>query len=300
VEESLTLIPENDMEQTSELKVKAEEEEPLSLISTEESLSDIFADEESEVVFKVNIEENASQLHLSMDEYRELLKDFISNARIMRKELESGDPEKVQLTLSILKDSITLLRLFPLDKELETAVRLKDEEKSRMLGRFYKTLDGLIIQSEKSGETSGERKTTVSPAESTMQKNETQTTPIESLLEDVEPVPIQFSIHFAAEELNLPEDLVLEFINDFASQGREYLPRLIEASKNRDLDQVQKTAHMLKGAASNLRIEPMVKNLKDLQFDNDIDKAADRIRIFAGQLISLEKYLKQINPPKEG
>jgi hypothetical protein len=52
---------------------------------------------------------------------------------------------------------------------------------------------------------------------------------------------------------------------------------------------------MLKGAASNLRIEAMVDNLYDLQFDNDIERAPQRIRLFAGQLMSLDKYLEQMN-----
>ncbi len=52
---------------------------------------------------------------------------------------------------------------------------------------------------------------------------------------------------------------------------------------------------MLKGAASNLRIDPMVQNLYDLQFDNDLSRAPRRIKLFAGQLISLDQYLKQVN-----
>jgi hypothetical protein len=52
---------------------------------------------------------------------------------------------------------------------------------------------------------------------------------------------------------------------------------------------------MLKGAASNLRIEAMVDNLYDLQFDNDIERAPERIRRFAAQLMSLDNYLQQMN-----
>ncbi len=79
------------------------------------------------------------------------------------------------------------------------------------------------------------------------------------------------------------------------NQGHEYIPELIDAYQNGDLDKLQKTAHMLKGAASNLRIEPMVQNLYDLQFDNDLSRAPRRIKLFAGQLISLDQYLKQVN-----
>ncbi len=81
---------------------------------------------------------------------------------------------------------------------------------------------------------------------------------VNEFLKDVRMIPIEFSIKLAADELNLPEDLVLEFVNDFSNQGHEYIPELIDAYQNGDLDKLQKTAHMLKGAASNLRIEPMV------------------------------------------
>ena len=118
---------------------------------------------------------------------------------------------------------------------------------------------------------------------------------VEEFVKGVTPIPIEFSLQIASQELNLPEDLVLEFINDFAKQGHEYLPVLIDAYHKKDLDHLQKTAHMLKGAASNLRIEAMVDNLYDLQFDNDIERAPQRIRLFAGQLMSLDNYLKQMN-----
>jgi len=118
---------------------------------------------------------------------------------------------------------------------------------------------------------------------------------VEKFLRGVQPIPIEFSLHIAAQELSLPEDLVLEFINDFDKQGHEYLPVLIEAYEKKDLPHLQKTAHMLKGAASNLRIEAMVDNLYALQYDNDIERAPERIRTFAGQLMSLDNYLEQMN-----
>ena len=118
---------------------------------------------------------------------------------------------------------------------------------------------------------------------------------VEEFLQGVKPIPIEFSLQIASQELNLPEELVLEFINDFAKQGHEYLPVLIDDYQKKDLDHLQKTAHMLKGAASNLRIEAMVDNLYDLQFDNNLERAPQRIRLFAGQLMSLDNYLEQMN-----
>jgi HPt (histidine-containing phosphotransfer) domain-containing protein len=140
----------------------------------------------------------------------------------------------------------------------------------------------------------GEPARTQSPAKEKKEAISSRLT-AEDILRDIKPIPIEFSLHIASEELSLPEDLVLEFINDFAQQAHENLPILIEEYRNDELDKLQKTAHMLKGAASNLRVEQMVNNLYELQYDNNIENAPQRIRLFAGQLMGLDNYLQQMN-----
>ena len=219
-----------------------------------------------------------------------------------------------------------MLQLEPLPTFLKELQKSSDDEQREMTDEFYRVIDLMkeelssnkgitdegieTVPAETLKETTQKpeiqpeaEKTehTISPHQVPETKPSHDTAPIPEhketvgFLRDVQIVPIEFSLKIAAEELNLPEELVLEFINDFALQGKEYLPVLIEAYENGDLDKLQKTAHMLKGAASNLRIEPMVENLYELQFDNDISRAPKRIKLFAGQLMSLENYLKQMN-----
>lgn len=274
-----------------------------------------------------NAEKNAEKLGLSLEEYLELLSSFIQESHALEASLLSPKTSSSEKALNTLYDAIALLHLDELHEVLDEIRNTPPEQRSAIVEAFYHWLDTsldriretatithppLEKESPEESETSApevvtheietpevEPETVSEPTiEETVSKEEaTETTPElpeNELFEDLQPVPIEFSVKIAAEELNLPEDLVLEFINDFATQGHEYLPVLIESYQNNDLDKLQKTAHMLKGAASNLRIEPMVENLYELQFDTDISRAPDRIRLFAGQLMSLDQYLQHM------
>jgi HPt (histidine-containing phosphotransfer) domain-containing protein len=317
-----------------ELQVTTEEEEP-SLELLEEETAPLELEDESPVPpisekaptpkkpewetiqeeFNPDIEANASRLNLDSEEYRNLVQDLGQDIEQMRSKLLSDDFEERHEAIAVLKDAILLLQLSPLDRLLSLLEEARMEDRLPIvdtLDRLLQSLTESPTQGEKvprSFQEVAKKISTTStitkepelPAEEIEEKEEP--TPeiskpqsnIDEFLKGVEPIPISFSLHVAAEELSLPEDLVQEFVTDFANQGHEYLPVLIEAYEEKDLDKLQKTAHMLKGAASNLRVEAMVENLYELQFDNDIERAPDRIRKFAGQLMSLDNFLKQLN-----
>ena len=261
-----------------------------------------------------NLESNAVRIELTSEEYRDLLREFIDESRDLRSDLLDEDPQRRHQTIVSLKDASTLLQLNPLPEFLTLLEKSDASQRPMMTDAFYEAIARLknqikVPKKEKAEEkpSAGEKpipemptspEMTGAPAETELPETVPsipESAETETFLRDVKTVPIEFSLKIAAEELNLPEDLVLEFINDFAAQGHEYLPVLIEAFKNGDLNKLQETAHMLKGAASNLRIEPMVENLYELQFDNDIERAPKRIKLFAGQLMSLDNYLSQMN-----
>ena len=274
-----------------------------------------------------DVESNAKKLGLSLEEYLDLLASFVQESHTLEASLLSQETAKNDEALNTLYDAIALLHLDKLQEVLDEIRNTSAEQKTSIVETFYHWLDNSlerIRETATSGQISSEEKaperaemptsevvtpqveTPQSQPEAISEPNIEETVTIEEeapaiptlpeneLFEDVQPVPIEFSVKIAAEELNLPEDLVLEFINDFATQGHEYLPVLIESYQNNDLDKLQKTAHMLKGAASNLRIEPMVENLYELQFDTDISRAPKRIKLFAGQLMSLDQYLQHM------
>jgi len=274
--------------------------------------------------FHLNLDRNASHIELTADEYSELIREFIEESQSLREDLEAEEPFRRHQASTALKDATTLLQLEPLPQFFQILEKSHDYERPEMIREFYKIIDRLKEElSEKvtkpeieAGKAAEMEETAIPAPEAEGEIREEVAIPVETeeevaapqpaptiheteeteaFLRDVKMVPIEFSLKIASEELNLPEDLVLEFINDFAAQGHEYLPVLVDAYQNGDLDKLQKTAHMLKGAASNLRIEPMVENLYELQFDNDISRAPKRIKLFAGQLMSLDNYLAQMN-----
>ena len=322
--------PEEEAPLTLREEEPAEEEAPLVLEEEEEAAPALEAAENEgpliplpeaeekawlklEAAFKPDLQTNAVNLDLGTKEYTALVSDFVHDCRQMRGELLEGDATARREAASVLKDAVTLLQLSPIDRLLDMIESASPEERTEIVDTLDRML-GRLEQPEATStgpsavETAREaEKPTAAPEQAEMEtpvaaEEKAETTPAvqpevstESFLKGVKPVPIEFSLQIAAEELNLPEDLVLEFINDFANQGHEYLPVLIDAYEKKDLDQLQKTAHMLKGAASNLRVEAMVENLYELQFDNDIERAPERIRKFAGQLMSLDNFLKQLN-----
>ena len=92
-------------------------------------------------------------------------------------------------------------------------------------------------------------------------------------------------------ELTLPVDLVSEFVGDFIVQAKENLPILQEEYNKRDIDGIEKTAHLLKGASSNLRIVHMAETLEKLQLNKEFALVPDLIKTFAGQLKSLDMQM---------
>ena len=114
---------------------------------------------------------------------------------------------------------------------------------------------------------------------------------VAALIDKTTPLPFDFSTNVAAEELGLPEELVGEFVDDFIAQARENIPVLLSAHQKGDMETVQSTAHLLKGAASNLRIDPLAKTLETMQFNEDPDKVPELFDRFVSQLKALENLI---------
>jgi hypothetical protein len=255
--------------------------------------------------FDIDIEENAKKIEFSVEEYEDLLESFIRDSKDMENTLRFGSPQDRSSVISTLSDAVSMLHLNPLD-ELLRDISKSGDDASEVIDTFYSILSNIEEKIEKSKDKRNFATNQPAPTQndeliipevedSTANGNNVEVLSVEEFLKDVKMIPIEFSIKLAADELNLPDDLVLEFVNDFSNQGHENIPELIDAYQQGDLDRLQKIAHMLKGAASNLRIEPMVQNLYDLQFDNDLSRAPERIKLFAGQLMSLDKYLQQMS-----
>lgn len=114
-------------------------------------------------------------------------------------------------------------------------------------------------------------------------------------LDEVKPMPFEFNMSDAADDLNLPVDLIEEFVKDFILQARTETKKMVESYENGDLKSIQKIGHLLKGASSNLRIEPLSNSLYDIQFCENSNKLDNLIYTYWGQFLAFEQ---QINNSK--
>ncbi len=114
-------------------------------------------------------------------------------------------------------------------------------------------------------------------------------------LSDVQPIRFDFRLEESAEDLSLPVELIKEFVNDFVAQAKVETPKMLEAYERGDLPTIQKIGHLLKGAASNLRIGPLADTLYEIQFCNDSSQLESLIRNYWAHFLSFEKQMKLIS-----
>jgi len=95
--------------------------------------------------------------------------------------------------------------------------------------------------------------------------------------------------------LSLPVELIEEFVNDFIVQAHEETEKMLQAYERGDLETVQKIGHLLKGTASNLRINPLSDTLYEIQFNEDLDRVPELVKNYWAHFLSLENQIKLIS-----
>jgi hypothetical protein len=111
-------------------------------------------------------------------------------------------------------------------------------------------------------------------------------------LDEVKPIHFDFRLEEAADELSLPVELIEEFVNDFLVQAREETVNMLDSYRAGDLDRIQKIGHLLKGASSNLRINPLADTLYEIQFCEDPSQLEGLIKNYWAHFVSFEKQIK--------
>ncbi len=114
-------------------------------------------------------------------------------------------------------------------------------------------------------------------------------------LDSVSPLPISYDPQVAADELNLPVELIEEFVEDFIEQAHQDKDHLLTSYYQKDMDNIHELGHKLKGAASNLRINELADILEEIQFCTEHSKLEELIIKYWGHFLSLEDYMKQLN-----
>jgi len=241
----------------------------------------------------IDLEKNAKSLSIDLDSYKMLLSNYLEELENYQEDLENRSSS----TISMLEDASELLALQPVTKKLKELAQSDKSDNSAL--RDLTLLASLL--KEKIEDKTATKTETLEPAVTVVSKEKDDSleteeiidiTSSQSLLENIKAQKVAFDPKKAADDLNLPTALILEFVDDFIVQAKEHLSQMVKAYKDKDLKTLQTTAHMLKGAASNLRIDSVSQTLFTLQKLQSVDKAEELLKEFVAKLKGLESEVK--------
>ncbi len=234
---------------------------------------------------------NAKVIGITSDEYLGFLRQFTDESLQYKAGLKSNDLYLFKKNLLSIKDASQLLHLPQLSQTLEQLEESTSEEREQLIDRFYDMVQHIRRDLDQDTVPSAEQSQPEPVAESKPESPEAPPPEAPSFsFDSVEPIPFDFSAKAASDELGLPESLVQEFVSDFVQQARENISVFEEAQRTNDIDTIQKTAHLLKGAASNLRIDPLAETLKALQYNESPSAVPELFQTFVGQLKTLVQF----------
>ncbi len=239
----------------------------------------------------INFNKNANMLSIDVENYKLLLDNYLDEIENYRSDLEDNKRTTVEmlidasnlLSLDIITDYLQKLPSQSALKELFITIKLIRE---KLDNNFNK------IENELYEESKDDEEIDLTPP--SIPQDMIDITSAENLLKSIKSKKVEFNPQKASDELNLPESLIIEFVNDFAKQAKEHLPQLVQGYKNDDIKTLQTTAHMLKGAASNLRLDEIAETLFKIQKENVLSNSGELIKEFVAQLKGLEDELKEM------
>ncbi len=94
-----------------------------------------------------------------------------------------------------------------------------------------------------------------------------------------------------SEELNLGEDIVLDFLKEFVNHALEKLPKINSLIQAEDKRSLYHTIHTLKGVAANLRLHPALNILSSIKRDSSLEEMQQALVTFYSYILFLAKYL---------
>jgi len=267
-------------------EVAAEEtvEEPVEEESEEDSSSIVIDEDTSPIV--VDIDRISQEIGISTEDYNNFLNEYIDTALTLEKDLESAEEKKRTHAIGTLSHLSNVLHLPVITKIIEQIKDSSSEEQNVFVKSLYATLARLTTT-----QTDTSEKETESPAEDITHTDITTESFGTIDLSDVKPIHFDFQMEAAANDLSLPRELIEEFVNDFIEQAHIETKKMLELYEKGDLDAIQKIGHLLKGTASNLRINPLADTLYEIQFCEDSSKLENLIKEYWGHFLAFETQI---------
>lgn len=305
-------------EEKPETVEEAVDFEPIGIIEEEEievpTLETALPEEAAEDTEKttepiyIDIAHVSDTIGITPDEYNTFLNEFIDTAIALEKDLNSDNEEAQSSAVKTLVQLSEVLHLPELSNAAKAIDETTVEERSTSVENFYTLLARVTTQpstgsvaeaAEKedlSLEPEAAEEMLVAPEMELEGTSGEEVLPEGSFgtidLSDVRPIHFDFRLEEAAEELSLPVELIDEFVHDFIEQARTETENMLEAYKQGDLDRVQKIGHLLKGASSNLRINPLADTLYEIQFCEESSRLEALIKSYWAHFIAFEKQME--------
>jgi HPt (histidine-containing phosphotransfer) domain-containing protein len=215
---------------------------------------------------EVDLESLANELGLEKEECANFIHDF---AHMVQAKEDALHGEHAAIEATSLKSIAENFRLFNIAKTLES---IENGEANATL--LFSQVDKLLK------ELSPYATTVTMPTSGGVKWN------------DAQKQAVEFDPNVAAESLGLPTELINEFVIDFVEQAQESKDIFEKSYNEGNLKEIQETAHKLKGAASNLRIEPLASKLEELQHNNEIDDVPQLLVEFWGMYLGLKEAVQ--------
>ena len=313
------------------LQTEAEDLYELTLPSeTENAITDIQGEQEVETSeisvsgngspIYIDIENISEKIGITPNDYNLFLNEYIDTALGYEQALISNNDKEKEEALNALSHLSNVLQLPTIGELLSNIREASQSENEEAINTFFAALGRLsTAKAEKAEQASEEtiEKEVEEPeeqtpeeraeeaeeqtpeeraeeAEAALQETETMKRPPIDLT-DIKPIHFDFQLEEAAKDLSLPIELIEEFVNDFISQAHEETEKMLKAYERGDLERVQKIGHLLKGTASNLRINPLADTLYEIQFNEDLDRVPELVKNYWGHFLSLENQIKLIS-----
>ncbi|MFT7878758.1 MAG: Hpt domain-containing protein [Sulfurimonas sp.] len=285
--EPISIIEEEEVElPTDEAPITEEAEAPVTE-TVEEA-------EKTTAPIYIDIAQVSETIGITPDEYNNFLNEFIDTAISLEKDLNSDNDETQSSAVKTLVHLSELLQLPQLSDAAKAIDEASAQERDTQVESFYNILARVTTQPTTLSE--AEEEMLVAPEMELEEKEEEGALPEGSFgtidLSDVKPIHFDFRLEEAAEELSLPVELIDEFVHDFIDQARTETENMLEAYKQGDLNKIQKIGHLLKGASSNLRINPLADTLYEIQFCEDSSKLEALIKSYWAHFIAFEKQME--------
>ena len=272
----------------------------------------------------INVEEISQKIGISSDDYNAFLDDFIDTALTQEKDLQSDNHDTRLDAVETLSHLAEVLHLPVVGDILTHISQAGNDDTRKEVESFYSTLSRIttsvpsekeilkelpeeeilldetipkVIEEEKLElfDTPKIINEPIIQEETTQQEASNEKSFGTISLEGIKAKHFDFQLEEAANDLSLPVELIEEFVHDFIDQAHIETKKMLEAYEKGDLDAIQKIGHLLKGAASNLRINPLSDTLYKIQFCEDSSNLETFIKDYWAHFLSFETQINVIS-----